>query len=643
MGEHAKALQVWRACGSGEVGRVRHGLESGVPLHWQNPDEMERTFLHHAAEKGCVGVVELLLEQRRIRINARDEDDRTPLHRAVKSASRDCVVKLLAAGARVQEVDFAGNSALHIAARKNLLNVAVALLDAGALKDVENKAGQTPYEMCTDVAVRDCILKHSETPDEDEMLDNGEPRRRTCWRCGREAANRCTACRVANYCSAECQRTHWTVHRVECARLKRSNAEAVRVFNLSSLDEYDREIVAAANLPHELVAEPLNLFPLLNALHFITGRVYSTRHPTLGRKLITAASSASEEDALAFFAAEEEAALVLDGDPRMELTVEPESRRRNVFRGQLRGVEGFVAVKIMPFQNARKKRQLLREVGIVAANKTNSVPQLMGYHGCWKSGNKLWLASEWIDGGTLQQAAAIHDFKEDEITFVMREVLLGLAVLHRRQIVHRDIKPQNVMLDRSGGVRIIDFGLCATVMNLQVDQGRGGLSRMVGSPLYVPPEMVMRLPYDWAADVWSLGLTLLFLIRKGVSFHNGNPLRCMFMHAVQPIEPHDMGEPKTELKAFVWQMLQRNPFLRPSPQQMLDDDSFWNSTKLGSLLANIWPGDQNDAAILIPETEDDEIGKEDQDVTVSTGLLLDNDAPVFDNSALPLMDMNEMD
>jgi hypothetical protein len=127
---------------------------------------------------------------------------------------------------QVNARNYAGNTPLHLAAKKNLLSCAVALLAGGAAKDAENAEGRASYELCSDANVREAILAHGEEEDE-ETDESGRPlpKRRSCWTCGKSAQNRCTACRVANYCSADCQKRQWKEHKDECARLKKSNAE----------------------------------------------------------------------------------------------------------------------------------------------------------------------------------------------------------------------------------------------------------------------------------------------------------------------------------------------------------------------------------------------------------------------------------
>jgi hypothetical protein len=166
------------------------------------------------------------LLDRRAQIEGRDEDECTALHRAAKSGREAAVALLLERGAKVNATDFNGNTPLHLAARKGLIACARALLEGGADKEIENSDGKMAHELCSDMNVRESILRFGEE-EEEETDEAGRPlpKRRSCWNCGKVAQNRCTACRVANYCSAECQKKQWKEHKEECARLKKSNSE----------------------------------------------------------------------------------------------------------------------------------------------------------------------------------------------------------------------------------------------------------------------------------------------------------------------------------------------------------------------------------------------------------------------------------
>ena len=83
----------------------------------------------------------------------------------------------------------------------------------------------------------------------------------------------------------------------------------------------------------------------------------------------------------------------------------------------------------------------------------------------------------------------------------------GLKYLHDRKLIHRDVKPSNVLISSSGCIKLADFGLLRTL-----DQDQSFADSFVGSFLYMSPERLTGEPYSYSADIWGLGITLYTLV-----------------------------------------------------------------------------------------------------------------------------------
>lgn len=125
-----------------------------------------------------------------------------------------------------------------------------------------------------------------------------------------------------------------------------------------------------------------------------------------------------------------------------------------------------------------------------------------------------WISMEWCPGGTLARLVSLSPMKNDEMRLksYARQILLGLQFLHGKGIIHRDIKPDNILADRSGALKLSDFGLSRSI---DPDTGRVETMRVAGTPAYISPEIAYvykmkqgRYECSEAGDIWAVAATL---------------------------------------------------------------------------------------------------------------------------------------
>uniref|UniRef100_A0A671QL64 non-specific serine/threonine protein kinase n=1 Tax=Sinocyclocheilus anshuiensis TaxID=1608454 RepID=A0A671QL64_9TELE len=220
--------------------------------------------------------------------------------------------------------------------------------------------------------------------------------------------------------------------------------------------------------------------------------------------------------------------------------------------------------------------------------------------------------------------------EEPQIRVVCKQMLEALQYLHSMKIIHRDLKAGNILLTLDGDIKLADFGVSAK--NTKTLQRRDSF---IGTPYWMAPEVVMcetmkDAPYDYKADIWSLGITLIELAQIEPPHHELNPMRVLLKIAKS--EPPTLQQPakwSMEFNDFLKKALDRNPETRPTTAQLLDHP-FVSSVKTNRPLRELVAEAK---AEVMEEIEDNHEEGEDEDPAdlSSTSLYGDhrhNEAPM---------------
>ena len=192
-----------------------------------------------------------------------------------------------------------------------------------------------------------------------------------------------------------------------------------------------------------------------------------------------------------------------------------------VYRGKDLSLRREVAVKILhghlaDYQEARDRFE--REARAVAKLRHENILEIFDYSGA--SAGASYIVTEFIDGQTLKQFITSHPITFPEIgAMIMVQVGRALAHAHAGGILHRDVKPENVMIRRDGVVKLTDFGI-----SHMVDLERLTITgQLLGSPAYMAPEHVEGRPIDFRTDVFAAGIVLYQLTVGKLPFEGKNP------------------------------------------------------------------------------------------------------------------------
>ncbi|MHC4600308.1 MAG: bifunctional serine/threonine-protein kinase/formylglycine-generating enzyme family protein [Planctomycetota bacterium] len=193
------------------------------------------------------------------------------------------------------------------------------------------------------------------------------------------------------------------------------------------------------------------------------------------------------------------------------------------------------AVKILPPIFSRDTSKVDRFLKEAESSKRLDHPNVVKVHEFGKAGDVHFIAMQLVVGQSVgdliknKRAVKIQDSLR-----IIRETAKGLAFAHSRGIVHRDIKPDNIMLNNDGRIQVADFGLARDV---EASSSLSGSGEIVGTPYYISPEQIDCQDVDSRADIYSLGATIYHLITGKRPFEGATPMEVLLKHVNEKLVP----------------------------------------------------------------------------------------------------------
>lgn len=175
------------------------------------------------------------------------------------------------------------------------------------------------------------------------------------------------------------------------------------------------------------------------------------------------------------------------------------------------------ALKILKKSKIKEKKNFEHLINEISILKSIDFPFILKIYNTFQDEERLYILTEYIEGGDLMKIMSREKvFSEKLIKFVISQIVLVLEYLHSRGIIYRDIKPENILVDGDGFLKLADFGLS----KLLGDSEKDTTKTFCGTPEFISPEILRAENYGKPVDMWSLGVLMYEMYYGKVSNYN---------------------------------------------------------------------------------------------------------------------------
>lgn len=210
-----------------------------------------------------------------------------------------------------------------------------------------------------------------------------------------------------------------------------------------------------------------------------------------------------------------------------------------VYKAKQLSLDRTVAIKVLPHRFSEKPNYITRfykEGKLAAKLNHNNIVQAIDVG---ESGGLYYFIMEYVEGKTLYDDLSKGKvFSEDEALGIIIQLANALAHAHAHGLIHRDVKPKNIMINKQGIVKLADMGLARETSDIKAAKSEKG--KAFGTPYYIAPEQIRgELNIDGRADIYALGATLFHMVTGRVPFDANSPSEVMRKHLKEVLTPPD--------------------------------------------------------------------------------------------------------
>lgn len=229
-----------------------------------------------------------------------------------------------------------------------------------------------------------------------------------------------------------------------------------------------------------------------------------------------------------------------------------------VYKAYQPSMERYVALKVLPAYYAEDPQffeRFAREARVIARLEHQNILPVFDYG---EQDGITYLAMRYVEGGTLKELLSRGKLTLRDTLQILTQVCSALDYAHRQGIIHRDVKPSNIILDREGAVYLTDFGIAKV---LGAGQDLTGTGAAIGTPAYMAPEQALGEKVDGRTDIYALGIILYEMVVGRVPYQADTPMAILMAHLRDPLPlPRDINKDiPEEIEAVIIKALAKDP------------------------------------------------------------------------------------
>lgn len=248
-----------------------------------------------------------------------------------------------------------------------------------------------------------------------------------------------------------------------------------------------------------------------------------------------------------------------------------------VYLVKFRRTGEFFAMKSLNKEDANQENLLEQINSEKSILQTISHPFIVSLRYAFHNGERIFLVLDLLAGGELFHHLVDKNFDEYRAKFYTAQIGLAIGYLHSKNIIYRDLKPENVVLDKDGYVRLTDFGLAKSNVS------EANAKTFCGTPEYLAPEFLVGSPHGRAVDWWSLG-TMLYEMLFGIPpFYSENQNEMYEKILSAPLEFPEEVEFSDEGKDLLSRLLDRDPDTRMQDVESFSSHPFFKDIDFDAL------------------------------------------------------------